>query len=148
MNAVKRIGLWLGSLLLSVILFSLLLDLLLSGQGIFHAATALLIFRVTMTFALPVWCLYLPLVIALKDAEGQRIRTILFSGTLIGPVSMALWAFILQLRGGDSHQIWHGDPLIGMGGIATIIFALTVGFLTTSLYVIALKLLHRWSVSG
>jgi hypothetical protein len=107
-----------------------------------------LIFRVAMTFALPVWCLYLPVVIALKDAEEGRIWTILFSGILIGPASLALWGLILQLRGGDAHQIWHGDPLVGLGGIAAITFALIVGFLTTSFYVIALRILHRRSTAA
>jgi hypothetical protein len=146
MNAVRRICLWFGSLLVSVTLFTLLLNLFFSRSGAFSAAMAFLIFRVTMTFALPVWCLYLPWVIALKDTEERRIRTILFSGTLIGPVSMAIWDLLLQLRGGDPQTIWHGDPLIGIGGFATIIFAFIVGFLTTSLYVIALKVLHRQSV--
>jgi len=100
-----------------------------------------------MTFAFPVWCLYLPFVLALRDAEGSRIRTILVSGLLIGPVSLALWGLILQLRGGDPHLIWHGDPLLGvLGGVAAMmIFALIVGFLTAFSYVIALKLLYRRS---
>ena len=52
---------------------------------------------VTMTLALPIWCLYLPFVIALKDAEEWRIWIILFSGILIGPASLASWGLILQL---------------------------------------------------
>ncbi len=57
--------------------------------------------------------------------------------------SLALWCLILQLRGGDPHTIWYGDPLIGVGGIAAMICALTVGFLTTYFYVLALRVLHR-----
>jgi hypothetical protein len=130
----KRIVLWFGSLLLSVTLFSL------SWVGL-----AVVVFRATMIFAFPVACLYVPFVLAFKDAEGRRIWTILFSGILLGPASLALWGLILQLRGDDPHTIWQGDPLIGMGGISAMIFALIVGSLTTFLYVIALKVLHHTS---
>ena len=136
MNTLRRIGLWLGSLLLSVTLFVLVFSVL-------FRASPILILRVTMIFALPVWCLYLPFVIAIKDAEEGRIWTILFSGILIGPALVALWALVLQLRGGDPDKIWWGDPLTGLGGIAVIIFASIVGFLATSFYVIALRILHR-----
>ena len=137
-NVLRRIGLWFGSLLLSITLFSVL----------FSRASVSLIFPVTMMFALPVWCLYLPFVIALKNAEERRIWIILFSGILIGPASLALWCFILQLEGGDPHRIWQGDPLFGIGGIAGMISAMIVGFLTTSIYVIALKVLHRRSTAA
>jgi hypothetical protein len=146
MNTLRRIGLWFGSLLLSVTLFSLLFNVLFSGPGFFRVGTVLLIFRVTLIFALPVWCLYLPFVIALKNAEERRIWTILVSGILIGPASLVLWSLILQLRGGDPDTIWQGDPLaFGVSGV--MIFALIVGFLTTSFYVIALKVLHHRSTA-
>jgi hypothetical protein len=61
-----------------------------------------------MLFALPVWCLYLPVVIAVKDAGYLRIVTILFSGSLIGPVSPGVWCLILELKGGNEEMIWHG----------------------------------------
>ncbi len=135
MNTLGRIGLWLGSLLFSVTLFSLLLT---QGRAV------PLIFRISMVFALPAWCLYLPFVIALEDAEEGRIWTLLFSGILIGPASLVLWGLILQLRGGDPVAIWQGDPLIG-GTSFVMICALIVGSLTTCVYVIALKVLRRWS---
>jgi len=137
MNALRRVGLSLGCLLFSVTLFSLVFILL------FGAGAVPLVFRVAIMVAIPVWCLYLPFVIALKDAEGWRIWIILLSGILIGPTSLALWGLTLQLRGGDPHKIWQGDPLIGLGGIAAIIFAAIVGFLTTSFYLIALRALRR-----
>ena len=137
MKALRRVGLSLGCLLLSVTLFSLLFILP------FGAGAVALVFRVAIVFAIPVWCLYLPFVIALKDAEGWRIWIILLSGILIGPTSLALWGLTLQLRGGDPHEIWQGDPLIGLGGIAAMIFAVIVGFLTTFFYVIALRVLRR-----
>jgi hypothetical protein len=97
MNTARRIGLWFGSLLVSVTLFSFICSLLFSGPGFFRLGTVLFIFRVTMIFALPVWCLYLHFVIALKDAEERRIWTILVSGALIGPTSLVLWGVMLQL---------------------------------------------------
>ena len=149
-NTLRRISLSLGSLLLSVTLFTLLFGLFLRSQGLFRAEPLLFILRFTMIFALPVWCLCLPFVVALKDAEERRIWTILFSGILIGPVSLALWGLILWLRGGDPHKIWLGDPLFGvLGGIAAaMIYALIVGFSATSLYVIALRVLHRRSTTA
>ena len=67
---------------------------------------------------------------------------ILVSGVLIGPAALVFWGFLLQMRGGDLDAIWHGDPLaFGMGG--AVIFALIVGFLATSVYVIVLKVLHH-----
>lgn len=140
MSAMKRICLWFGALLLSVTLFSALFP---KVAGDFRTVPVLLIFRLTMMFALPVWCLSLPLVIGLKDAEGYRAWAIFASGTLIGPGLLALWSFYLQVAGGDPHEIWHGDPLTGLGGIAAILFALILGILTSSLYVISLKTLHR-----
>jgi hypothetical protein len=103
-NALGRIGLWLSSLLVAVLLFSLLCSLIFSGAGSIFP-----IFRITMTFALPVGCLYLPLLIALRNTEEQRIPIILLGGILIGPASMALWCVVLQWRGGDTHTIWHGS---------------------------------------
>ena len=147
MNTLRRIGLWFGSLLFSVTLFSLLFTLLFTGLGFFRAGSVVLTFRVSVLFAFPVWCLYLPFVIAFKDAEQRRGWTILFSGILVGPASLGLWGLILQLRGGDPYTIWHGDPLLfGLRG--GMICALIVGFLTTSFYVIALKALHRRSIAG
>ena len=141
MNALRRVGLSLGCLLLSVTLFSLLFILILP----FGAGAVPLVFRVAIMFAIPVWCLYLPFVIAPKDAEGWRIWIILLSGILIGPTSLALLVLISQLRGFDAHVIWQDDPLLGvLGGLAAMmIYALIVGFLTTSFDVIALKVLRR-----
>jgi hypothetical protein len=142
MNIIGRIGLWFLCLFLAVPLFSLLFSLALGTEAI------LAIIRVTMIFALPVACLYLPVVIAFKNAEGRKIWTILLSGILIGPLAMFLWSLILLLRGFSSEDVWHGDPLLGWlgGGVATTVFSLIVGFLTTSFYVLALKILYRRSI--
>ena len=68
MDILRRSGLWFGSLILSITLFSLLLD-----------GPVILLFRITMMFAFPVWCLCLPFVIAFKDAEKRRAWTLLLS---------------------------------------------------------------------
>lgn len=140
-NALSRIGLWLCSLVVAVLLFSLLLSLGMGGAGAIFP-----IFRVTMTFALPVACLYLPVLIGFRDTEERRMPIVLLGGVLIGPVAMALWCLVLQWRGGDMHAIWHGDPLIGMGGFVAMLFALVVGSLTTLFYVFGLKARrHVWA---
>jgi hypothetical protein len=137
-NALGRICLWFGSLLIAVLFFSQLFSLLFN-----HGAPIFPIFRATMIFALPVACLYLPFLIALRNTEGQRIGIILLGGTLIGPVSIGFWGLVLQMRGGDTQTIWHGDPLTGLGGFIAMLFALVVGFLTTCSYILVLKVTHR-----
>ena len=149
MDTFRRISLSFGSLLLSVTLFTLLFGRFINRFEPFRAGLLLFIFRVTMMFALPVWCLYLPFMLALKDAAERRIWTILLIGSLIGPASLALWGLILQLRGGNPDKIWYGDPLLGvLGGVAAaMVYALIVGFLTTCLYVIALRVFFSRSTA-
>ena len=137
-NTLSRIGLWFSSLLVAVLLFSLLFSLIFGGAGSIFP-----IFRITMTFALPVGCLYLSLLIVLRNTEEQRMPIILLCGILIGPASMALWCLVLQWRGDNMHTIWHGDPLTGVGGFAAMLFALMVGSLTTLFYIFGLKAIHR-----
>jgi hypothetical protein len=98
-----------------------------------------------MLFALPVWCLYLPFVILIKDAEQRQSWILLVSGVLIGPATIACCALVSQLRGGDVDTIWHSDPLTGLGAGSEMIFASVVGFITTVIYVIALKTFARRS---
>lgn len=88
--------------------------------------------------------MYLPFIVKLSDAEDNRIWIILVSGTLIGPLALAVWCLILQLRGGDAHDIWQGDPLAASTG-ACMIFASVVGFLATAIYGISLKTIYRLS---
>jgi hypothetical protein len=146
MNTLRRIGLWFGSVLLSVTLVSQLLALLFHWGGPF-SGPFFDIFRVAGMMAFPVACLYLPFVIALQDAEERRVWTILFSGILIGPASLLLWCIIAQLWSSDPN-LWEGDPLTGIGCLSGMVLALVVGFLSTSAYVIALKVLHRWHAAA
>ena len=128
-KASGRIGLWFSSLLAAGLLFSVLFGLLSGGAG-----SIFLIFRVSLTFAFPVGCLYLPVLLAFRNREEKRMPIILLGGILIGPASMALWGLVLEWRGFDAHMIWYGDPLIGIGGFAAILFAWMVGSLTTFFY--------------
>jgi hypothetical protein len=139
MIAVRNTGLWFFSLLFSVGLFSLIY------ARRYGLESFVFVFRITMIFALPVACLYLPVVIALRDAEEGRMRIIAGVGVLIGPASLALWGLILVARGKPS--VWEGDG-IGFGIVTCLILASIVGFLTTMFYVIALKLIHRLTTSS
>jgi hypothetical protein len=73
-KASGRIGLRFSSLLVAGLLFSVLCSLIFGGAG-----SIFLVFRVTMTFALPVACLYLPVLIALRNTEEQRMPIILLA---------------------------------------------------------------------
>lgn len=130
MKTSLRIGIWLGCFLLTVTAFSL-----------FFGA-AFFVFRITVEFAFPVWVLYLPIVVLLKDAEKPRSWIILGSGLFIGPASLGLWGLILQLRGGDSHTIWQGDG-IGLGVFQGMFYAAILGGLMAAGYVAVLKAIHR-----
>jgi hypothetical protein len=143
-DRLRRIGLWFASLVVGVALFSLAFCVFFHTGGSLAGQPVILVFRIAMMFAFPVSCLCLPFVIALKHPEGRRIWTTLIGGSLIGPASLALWALILLLRGGDPQVIWYGDPLLGaVGGVAGgMVFGLIVGFLTTSCYLVALRALN------
>jgi hypothetical protein len=135
-SPLERVFIWLRSLFLAVSLFSLFLS---RGASV---ESMVFIFKVTITFALPSWFFYLPLVFLLKDAEERRGWVLLATGFLIGPASMFLWALILQLRGENAHLIWKGDGE-GNGFVANAICAFIVGCLTTGLYVTNVKLISQ-----
>lgn len=135
-STLVRVFIWLGSLLLAVCLFSLLIS-----HGTSLKAVGF-IFKITMIFALPAWFLYLPLVFLLKDANERRGWILLATGFLVGPAFMALWGLTLQLRGEDARVVWlgGGDPTSFIG---FTVYAAFVGFLTTGLYVTSVKFLSR-----
>ena len=146
----RRVGLSFVCLLLADALFSLLFALLGAMGGSASISLAVPVFRVALRIALPAWCVWLLIVIATKntegrDTEGRKIWTILLSGILVGPASIALRSLILLLRGANQQMVWHGDPLLGElgGGIACMIFALIVGSFTSVFYVAASKALRR-----
>jgi hypothetical protein len=135
MIAARNIGLWFLSVLLAVGLFSLVFAAL-SGAG----GGAAFVFRITMKFALPVACLYLPIVITQRDAEEGRMRVIAGSGLVIGPAFIVLCALYAGIRG-EPHVI-AGDPL-AFGLVGGLVLAFIVGSVTTILYIAALKLVHH-----
>jgi hypothetical protein len=138
LNTLGRIGVWFASLFLSVAVFCLLFP-------IGSLASFFFLFRITLTFALPVSLLYLPVVAALKDAQRWRLCVLLVSGILIGPACLGIWGLILQLRGTAVSSVWRGDGM-ATGLLNCMVFALIVGSLTTTLYETALEHISRRSV--
>jgi hypothetical protein len=134
-----RIGLWFLSLIVAVSLFSLAFGALFNGSVTEGFSV---IFRITMIFAFPVACLYLPVVIGLRNAAKQRLWFLLISGALIGPVCIVLLSFVELLMGQSARDILYGDPLAGpAAGLAgSMILAFVVGTLTTLLYILLLRI--------
>jgi hypothetical protein len=130
MIAARNIGLWFLSVLLSVSLFSW------GFPGLFARN-----FLITMKIALPVACLYLPIVIMQRDAEEGRMRVIAGSGIVIGPAYLVLRGLILVMLG--EPGVFERDAASPFGMVAVLVFAFIVGSLTTILYITALKLVHR-----
>jgi hypothetical protein len=128
MTTSRNIALWFGSLSLSVSIFSLL----------YGPDSFVFVFRITMIFALPVACLYLPFV--LTFSKKGRLWAIIGSGILIGPASLVLWGVIGGIR--SERSIWQSDG-IGLGPGAALVFALIVSILTTTCYVLALKIIRH-----
>lgn len=135
-GALKRVGFSLGALLVSVTLFSVLFTLV---SGRLRTLDPLpFIFLGTLVFALPVWCLYLPFILKLKDAEGRRRWIILVTGTLIGPVATGLAAVVFLLNTVGLQRIIYGTGDLRAIG-ALMGFAFFVGSLTSAFYVLALR---------
>jgi hypothetical protein len=130
MIAARNIGLWFLSVLLSVSLFSW------GFPGLFARN-----FLITMRIALPVACLYLPIVIMQRDAEEGRMRVIAGSGIVIGPAYLVLRGLILVMLG--EPGVFERDAASPFGMVAVLVFAFIVGSLTTILYITALKLVHH-----
>ena len=143
----ERIGISFRALLASAALFSVLFTLVFGLDGPFPLHLSPVVFLVTMILALPVWLLYLWLVLALEDAEGWRFWLILATGTLIGPAALGLWGLLQVESGADPQMVWWGDPLIGFasGLGAGMVFATIVGSMTAAFEGLALRRIHRRS---
>ena len=138
MVAIRNTGLWFLALLLSVSLFSSIYG------GFYGLGSFIFVFRITMIFALPIACLCLPVVIAVRDLkEGTRIIAV--TGSLIGPVCLVLWGVLSEARG--KQAVWS-DGGIGFGFVTVLILASIVGCVTTIFYIIELKLFHTLSFSS
>jgi hypothetical protein len=137
MMAARNIGLWFLSVLLSISLFSLWFG----GIEDVSLKRWLFVFRITMKFALPVACLYLPIVITKRDAEKGRMGVIAGWGLAIGPLSIVVWTLIAAMMG--EPDVIEGDPATHFGLVASLVCAFIVGSLMTILYITALKLAHH-----
>jgi hypothetical protein len=133
-----RVGTWFCSLLFAVGLFSLLVSRGASVQS------ATFVFKVTMVFALPVSLLCLPVVFFIKSTGKRQVWILLAVGLLIGPVCLAVWGLILQLRSTNAQIIWQGDGE-SPGVVGAMLCAAIVGLLTTAVYTAILKLTLRQS---
>lgn len=124
----ERTFVWFASVFLAVALFSLCFI----GNG------AIVIFLVTLEFALPVALLVAPAAIALWKFAFRRIALFMFFGSLTGPVTLAAFFLSLQLKGFNPHKIWYGEPP-GIGGFSAIVFASAVSFAATTIYLLLLR---------
>ena len=130
---------WAVSFLVASLLFTFILSGFFLGINGFF-----LVLRVTMIFALPVWCLFLRVVIAFQNKHGERNRTILISGILVGPLALSVWSIALLFHGYKLNTVLFGDPLAGgVGGLVKdVILSLILGSMTTLFYLRGLKRLN------
>ncbi len=138
MKMLGRIGVWACSLGLSALVFSLAFSLLVNGSAAVNP-----FFLVTVKLALPAWCLYLPLVIIVKSAEGRMKQVLLLAGAMVGPFTVLVAALIALARGSDARSVWQGDPLTGIGAATGSIFAAIVGVITVAFYLAGLRFCFR-----
>ena len=99
-----------------------------NGSVLRSLGQTLWILPLDLIVALPVWLLLLPLVAALKDAEGRRGWIIGVVGVSFGPAMMALW----ELAASHGHFNTQGDWV----GIAMAAFVSTP---TTAYYLLVLR---------
>jgi len=127
----------LGSVLLAIAILGIIstvLDTIRYGPR--YPVPVLQMLPVYLLFAIPGWIIALPFVALFKSADGWRAWAILAIGTAIGPCFMLTWT----LLGSRGRINWQGD---GFGMLASLV----IGSLTTSLYVLLLKLLKRKSLA-
>ncbi len=132
-TALKRASLWSTSCLILIALFS-------AVRGPF--GTIDIVYRAALLFVLPLWLLFLPLAIRVKDAQGSRIWIILGSGTLTGCAVFAALIVIQILNRGNPSIIWQGYPTLLSMAVWTI-FASAVGLIASAIYGIFLRVLYR-----
>ncbi|MBV9267766.1 MAG: hypothetical protein JO061_16475 [Acidobacteriaceae bacterium] len=132
MKSLVRIGAWAGAFAFSTTLFSLLCCF----RGSFRSFTFIVL--VTTKVAFPAWVLFIPFIVGFKHLEGRRLWIILSAGTLIGPLYLLVVGVISQLGRGDVQTIWQGDG-IGLGIFGVLPIALGISFVTTALYLLAMK---------
>ena len=137
LNTFTRILLWLASLLLSALLFSVFAD-----RGIPQAIR--FIFQFTLFFAMPAWLLYLPVLVKFPGVTRRQLWILAIAGILIGPASLIAWNIILPSPAQSTHSFSVGD-VVWRGRGLMMMQAAIVGSLTTVFYLAALRLLQRKS---
>ncbi len=132
MRAIARILVSFCSLLMAVGIFSVILG---------AVGSWLLIFKVAMFFALPVWLINLPILFLFRKAtcQGWIVPAL---GGFIGPACLTLWCAILVLRGSNWANLWNGDSEAGGLG-SSLIFAFLIGLGTNTFYMLALRIFER-----
>ncbi len=99
--------------------------------------------RFALLFALPAWLLYIPLILALKDAKSHRIWIILGCGLLLGPIMVAVSCGIAIAQGERPGTAWEGDPL-GPSTVTLMVLSAFVTLALAGIYGACLKVLgHR-----
>ena len=137
-----RIGLWLCSFLISVLLFAIVASLptlpWMMSFELTAVARAFGYYLVTMTiYALMVSVVYFPFLVAFKDAAQRRLWIILTSATLVGPCCLVVMSFILTFANDNVHRMWRDE---GPGlGIDVMPFAFGLNLVTAILYVVGLR---------
>ena len=138
----QRIRLWFLSVLLAIVLFVLAYALPASfSRNMADVMDVVeMVFLTTSIYAIPVALLYLPLVIALKDATKWRLWALLIVGVLIGPAAIALWSLIwsLAMKGLPEDEI----SMTALAPSFTL-FAFIVGAIATVAYIFLLRVHGR-----
>jgi hypothetical protein len=133
MTTPKRMALAFGCMLLAIATLGILSAVLNAIRyGPRSTLPVLDMLPVYLLFAFPGWVIALPFIALLKDADGWRAWAVFTIGTTIGPGFMLTWTLFAS----NGRMSWQKD---GFG----LLLSLTIGFLTTSFYVLLLKLLKR-----
>lgn len=133
-TALKRISVWTVSCLIFI-------ALIYATQG--PAGTMDVVYRITLLYVLPLWVVFLPVTLKVKDAQGPRIWIILGYGLLTGVVVFAGLSVIQALNRGNPSIIWQGYATFSSMALWTTL-AVASGLVVSAIYGMALKMFYRW----
>lgn len=131
--AFRRIGLSLVCVIASIGIWALLGAV----SALFHherVSDAVAIQFVALIFAIPVWPLSWPFVVAFKSADSWRAYAMLLIGTALGPGSVLALGLITEPKGTHITFERYGYYLIA---------ASTISLIATILYVVSLRTIAR-----
>lgn len=142
-SAVEVVLLSLRSFLLATSLFSAAWCFLLAPQDLLRLKfdRFLWVLFMTLVFGLPVWCVYLPVIVAIRHATARNFWFIFVSGILIGPASLSLWLQYINRNNRNWKGLWEADPVAGWWASAGffLVCSAIVGFLSAIFYVFSLR---------